>query len=121
MFVIPVSNDNSQSFRIDLDNYPATVILKSSAIQCLETNPVVMDIFVEGFPPVYGIPLIPLEDALAKSVSSGCLPLDIGAIIPVPDINGEVTIEGLSEGFSILTYFNGYETFSLGLFPYLIG
>ena len=112
MFILPIANETNQSFSFDADFYPTTIVLKCSVENCAKPNvryPPVVDIFVGGYPPVYGLPLINGIDILSERVSSGCLPFDYGAIIPLSNDGSEITCESLISGTSALVYLNAAE------------
>ena len=111
MFVLPIANETNQAFSFDADFYSTTLVLKCPNNNCGPNTsyPPIVDIFVGGYPPVYGLPLINGIDILSERVSSGCLPFDYGAIIPLSNDDSEITCESLITGRSALVYLNAAE------------
>ena len=108
MYILPISNDESQSFSFT-DQYETTLVLKCPSIDCGFSMTPVMDIYVTGRGSVLGVPLIPYTDVLSEYVNIGCLPLDYGAIIAIPDDSGVVDCDSLSDGNGGLVYLNPAE------------
>ena len=111
MYILPISNDPVQTFGFDMDFYPSRITLKCPQIECEGVNQYpVLDLFLDGFNPVYGIPLIPNADLLGSYIANGCLPLDLGALVALSDVNGVVSCETLSSGTAALAYIDGATT-----------
>lgn len=117
MYVLPISDDEVQAFGFEMDFYPSRMIVKCPQIDCgfSEQYPV-LDLYVDGYNPVYGIPLVPNSDILSTYVRNGCLPLDLGALFVLPDVNGNAGCEELANGTAALVYIGGAETAFLSLY-----
>lgn len=111
MFILPISDDINQSFSFNADSYPTRIVLKCPDGKCstlFETPPIV-DVYITGYEPILGLPLINGVDILKEHVSSLCAPLDYGAIIPLSKDGSPVTCSSLALGDAALVYMNAAE------------
>ena len=116
MYVIPLSDDDSQIFRIPLGVYGASINVKFPRQKTLSSSvfvPPIMDIYVDGYQPIYGIPMIPRNDLLHEYSISGCLPLDLGSLICVPDSNDVFDRDSIVSGQAALVYFTILESVAI--------
>lgn len=111
MYVLTISNDINQSFSFDADGYNTTIVLKcpDDSVSCGFSRPPLIDIYIDGYPNIFGVPLVSGVDVLADRVNSGCAPLDYGAIIPFTSDGSELTCEKLVTNEAALVYLNAAE------------
>lgn len=113
MNIIPLSDTDSQIMNVVLDNYRVTLNVKFFEDLRGVSIPPVMDIYINGFPDVTGIPLVYGADLVYRQVKSGCLPFDFGSLFCIPDPNDVVDRSTLVSGSAALVYFNVLETISM--------
>ncbi len=117
MYVLSISDDSVQTFGFDMDLYPARMTIKCPQIDCgLPDVYPVLDLYLDGYNPIYGIPLIPNVDILSRYITGGCLPIDLGALFVLPDVNGNAGCQELSNGTAALVYIGGPEAAFLSLY-----
>ena len=117
MYVLSISDDSVQTFGFNMDFYPSRMTIKCPQIDCgLSNQYPVLDLYLDGYNPIYGIPLVPNVDILGGYVRNGCLPLDLGALFVLPDVRGNASCEELSNGTAALVYIGGAETAFLSLY-----
>lgn len=115
MYILTLSDDINQSFSFSSDLYNTTIYLKCPEVDCGFSTVPLIDIYVDGFQEVLGLPLIHGVDILSEHVSSGCLPFDYGAIMALDRFQEEITCERFFEGLSYLVYFNAAEALTSSL------
>lgn len=108
MKFISFQNAEAQSTEINLDGYEVTISLKDIGKRKNSVS-VVMDISIDGFPDIYGIPLLPYRDLFESYINSGCMPVDFGAIIVMPIDNSEINVQNIGEGRVGIAYMNTAE------------
>jgi hypothetical protein len=113
--IISIDNVNSQRFSINLDSYNAYVII-SKPPEDRDNGYGIMDLFVEGYPDIFGIPMIKNQDILEEHIRSGCLPVDIGAFFIIPSDDEKYDVEEIAGGFAMLMYLTGPEVVATGMF-----
>ena len=114
MFILGISDDVNQSFSFSADNYETEVFIKCPDGDCGYSTPI-MDVYIQGYEPVLGLPLIFGIDILSDYVSSGCIPYDYGTLVVVSRDGSEVTCEKLALGEASLIYLNAAESLLLSL------
>lgn len=115
MFLLTISDDVNQSFSFDADFYETTIYLKCPDGDCDVSRPPIIDVYVQGYEPILGIPLIKGVDLLYEYVANGCLPYDYGSIMVVDSQGVDVTCDRLVLGLSSLIYFNPAESIATSI------
>lgn len=113
MFILPIANEVNQSFSFEADLYPTTIVLKCPNNRCgggVTSYPPIIDVFIAGYEPIYGIPLINGVDILRDYVASACIPVDYGTLMALSADGSDVTCGSLISGSSALVYLNPAES-----------
>lgn len=119
MYILTISDDVNQSFSFNSDNYNTNLVLKCGEdLTCNFSTTPVLDVYVDGYEPILGLPLINGVDILSEHVSAGCLPFDYGAIIALSQDDRRINCRDLVLGNSALVYFSSIDIiYSSLIFP----
>lgn len=115
MNIISIDDINSQAFSFNMDSYSAYIIISKPPIR-RDYGYGVMDLFVDGYGDIFGIPMVEGVDLIADYVKSGCLPVDIGAFYVISGDNMGSNVSDIASGYAMLMYLTGPETVAAGMF-----
>jgi len=116
MFILHVSEDTNQVFNFT-SQYRTTINIKFPDDSLVDKDKYVpvMDIYIDGFSPIYGIPMIPYSDVLSEYVKARCIPLDYGGIITIPTREGVINKESIVNQDALLVYLTPQEILMMSI------